>query len=713
MVSGDTEIKMDRSIDDYLRQKNRTLRTLPGRLLLGTAGSRLFADYLEPAAGFCGRIDFIHKMNLPGLFSVACQAAPVMEPAESEWYPSHLDFQYENSAVRLEEQKFITWEDCAVSCQKWTNKTDRVVRLEFQVLGEWEMQSKGGCICLERYCKNHDLTVIGAICSDNGIHLQKALELPARASVEFTIIAVMGEGGSQDTEECARNAKKYLAENRTITACVERQCVKYGAWFEGVPFFESDNALLNKTWWYRWFLLRHNYAEPQCKNMKHGVFYEGRSHKVTKKLYQPAGHEFTQLIPLSTPLHLMDCRWKRDGRECSETVLSLADSADEEGNFCTMMVDKFGAVYGNFSGWALYQLYLVKENVQLVQKVLPVFQKNVRAVWSGSKNESDNLPICRDHRRTGKEYQPSFWYFNGYPDHAGDRDSFTRLKRVDLAVYLYLNALGVGRLCDAVKMGDAAEFYRLADALKKEILCEMWDEETGFFYDLHHENGKKALVKNVVGIYPLWAGITDETHLRLLEYYFSQNGFATGSGFASVAADCPVFAPQGGWKGDFFKGRNGCVWDGPSWPYTTGIALDAIAQQSKLHGHRFDKAFAKYLHEYSLEHYRDRNLEMPYLVEHYDCVTGEALSDEADYLHSFYIDLIVRHVAGISPTQDGFEIDPINIGLEHFVLEKIFIKGRQIDVSYQKNDHYTVKVDNKQVFSEKEPVRTVIRLNNF
>ena len=31
-----------------LQQKYRTLRTLPGQLLLGPTGARLFADYLEP-----------------------------------------------------------------------------------------------------------------------------------------------------------------------------------------------------------------------------------------------------------------------------------------------------------------------------------------------------------------------------------------------------------------------------------------------------------------------------------------------------------------------------------------------------------------------------------------------------------------------------------------------------------------------------------------
>ena len=53
-------------------------------------------------------------------------------------------------------------------------------------------------------------------------------------------------------------------------------------------------------------------------------------------------------------------------------------------------------------------------------------------------------------------------------------------------------------------------------------------------------------------------------------------------------------------------------------------------------------------------------------MEHYNAETGEMLSDEPDYNHSFYIDLIIRQVAGLEPTEDGFEVEPLETGLEWF-----------------------------------------------
>lgn len=698
-----------RTIDTYLQHRNRTLRTRPGKLLLGSTGARLFADYLDPVPGFIGRIDFIHKLNLPGIFTVSCNEVWDLEPLETIWYPSHLYMKYTNADLAFEEYKFITWNDIAVSCQSWTNKSSEDYTLQFQILDTWEQRQEDGGIYINRDCQSHNLRLNGYVYSDSNIHAEGTLKVPSGSSVSFVIIAVIS-GECEKDKNVQSIAKKYINSEKEILDYKNRQVAEYDGWFDKVPVFHSDDALLNKTWWYRWFLLRHNYAEPSMGNMKHGVFYEGRSHKTAKDLYQPKGHEFTQLIPLSTPMHIVDCRWRQDDKECREALLSLIDSMDQNYIFHTMMIDRMGTVYGNYAEWAFYQYALVHKDKDFIRLLLPMYKENVRGVLRSSKNNKDNLPICYDHRRTGKEYQPSFWYFNDYPDNAKDNDSFTYLKRVDLAIYLYLNALGTAKLCEMIKDSDGAEFYALAEDLKVQVLSKMWDEKSGFFYDLHHETGEKAYVKNVVGIYPLWAEINDDSHLKILDYYFSSQGFATGSAFASVSKDCPVYYPQGSWKGNFFKGRDGCMWDGPSWPYTTSIVLDAIAKQSKKNGHAYDKEFAKYFKQYSLQHYRNHNLEEPYLVEHYNSETGEMLSDEVDYLHSYYIDLVIRHIVGFCPSEEGICIEPVDIGLCHFTLDNLMVQGKKYRIEYKKMEYYRVFHDEKIVFESKELPLKAVRL---
>ena len=248
---------------------------------------------------------------------------------------------------------------------------------------------------------------------------------------------------------------------------------------------------------------------------------------------------------------------------------------------------------------------------------------------------------------------------------------------------MYLNCLGLGALCRETGDADADRFFGIAESIRKDVLAKMWDKTGGCFYDLHHLTDKKAYVKHIVSVYPLWAGITGEEHLKQLDYLFSPDYFARGSGFASAAADCPVYSPSGGWKGDYFKGRDGCMWNGPSWPYTTCIALDAAAKQSKAHGHRYDRGFSRFFRQYTMEHFRGGDVDQPYLVEFYNAETGEPLSDEPDYNHSFWIDLAVRHIAGIEPDEKGFVFSPLDMGLKHFSLRNVLVRGRRIDVYYQ------------------------------
>ena len=665
---------------------------MPGKLLLGATGKRVWADYLDPVAGFQGRIDFIHKVNIPLIFSVqpfffstGCRTV------SSVWYPSHLHLSVAENTMLLEEDKFITDEDFLVSIQHWTNTGKQACMLNL-LLPDNAKQNADGMTTAKLFAPNHDLYM--SLSVKASIEFDQHRKLCILPGEKKTIIMCSAlQLATDEKDDLSYRIDQVLQSGETY---LDTYTAQYDEWYDDVPVFTSDDELLNKTWWYRWFLLRHNYTEPNTGLMKHGVFYEGRSHKVDKTPMNSKGHEFSQMIPLSTPMHLCDCRWKHSTHECTETLHSLPDSLDNQGFFATMMVDRRGAHYGNYAQWAFYQYILVHPDEMLVHELLPDFKMNFRKVQAAQQVGADILPVCFDHRRTGKEYQPSFWYFNNFPDNVRDKDSFTPLKRVDLAAYQYRNALGLAKLCRMIGDADAAEFEQAAETLRQLMLEKMWDNDDGFFYDLHYQTEEKARVKNVTGADPLWACATeDRKYLRALDTLLSGE-FATGDCFASTSKEGPIFMPQGGWKNNFFKGRNGCMWNGPSWPFTNAIVLDMMAEQSKNHNHQYDDAFANFLRQYSFEHFKERNLAMPYLVEHYDSVTGEALSDEVDYLHSYYIDLIIRHVCGIEPDEHGITFDPVDIGLNYFTLNGVYVAGHMIDVSFMRNEGYTVTIDGKR-----------------
>lgn len=667
--------------DEELRAGRKSLRTLPGTLLLGPTGARLWADYLDPEAGFSGRFDFIHKVNIPLLFKVTQNLERSLEPCRTEWLPSHLLMEYESGRLTLSERKFIAWNDCAVSCQTWSNLSGEELVLRLETYEDAFRDRRGrhlyGLFPIEHY--SFDIAGVIAVSDPR---LLEEVRLQPGESATFIVAAALGIAGKDDPEELRKRAAAYAENGLPAGQVIERQRDEYQAWFDRAPMFESSDPVLNKTWKYRWFVLRHNLADPRYGHLAHPLFYEGRSHKKSKKPFGKGGWEFSKLINLSVPLHMMDARWHHDPLYAEGALRNMQAAPGEDGMLCCLTVDTVMHSFANFACWAAYQLYLVHRNTDTVAEWLPALKQNVEAWNRVHGNERDRLMIEYKHTRTGKEYQPSYWYFHQYPKNPKDKETYTHLKRVDRSVYHYLNTLGIARLCEAAGDPEAEAYFRAAESIKHDILGKMWDEASQFFYDLHYQTDEKALVKNIVGFYPGWAGMLDERYDGLIGHLFDEREFATPCPFPSVSADCPAYAKEGGWMGHFVKGRNGCVWDGPTWPYTNSIALDALARESKRRNHAYDSRFAHYLREYSFLHYQQRDLDRPALVEHYNSETGEPLSDEQEYNHSYYIDLLVTHVAGLSVEADRIVLDPLDIGLDYFRLDRIRAAGLDLKITY-------------------------------
>lgn len=331
-------------------------------------------------------------------------------------------------------------------------------------------------------------------------------------------------------------------------------------------------------------------------------------------------------------------------------------------------------------------------------------------------SDNDNLQYEVRHQRTGKEFQPSYWYFTDYPKENAKKLA-TPLKRMDTSVYHYLNVTGLYRMMEAAGDAQAATYKEFAETLARQINEKTWDEETKFYYDLNYETDEKAMVKNIVGFYPYWAEIADQDKLEGIEHLFDEELFNLGSLFATTAKDCPAFSPIGAWMGNL-HGRDSCMWNGPSWPYTNGIMLDMLGKQSKAQNHKYDKEFAKFLRDYSLQHYRMQDIGMPYLVEQYHAVTGEPISDEPDYNHSYYLELLISHVAGLKVEEDRIIVDPVQIGLKYFKLSNIKVRGKNITIAYSEKDRedqglkkgFVVCMDGEAVVEKENICRVEIAL---
>lgn len=664
------------NIDEALTGPHRGLRTRPGSLLLGPTGRRLWVDFLDDVPGFRGAIDYVHKLNVPLLFTVAPDRPAAPERSDGRWRPSHLRTRQRfGGGVQVEETRFVTWTDEAVSIQRWRNDGSEPATLRAAFDPTWCTLDAAGVVRGEREIDRHGFTLrLEITTSDPAIWY--GVELAPGATHEVRFVAVVRHVSHETTDPATDQTSDWDAVDPDL---LDRQVAEYQRWFDDVPELTTSSPMLDRAWAYRWYILRSCLTEPAMGYLPGLMMTEGRSHKLRKDPWAADGWEFSKLIPLSTPFHLLDLRWYGRPEVGAEVMAAVVPVQGEDGRLHSATVRRLYKAYANDVGFAIAGFAAVHGRGSVpeaaVEAAVTQALREHRSLGAGA----DELPIEADHKRTGKEYQPSYWYFHDYPGDAKDPATFTPLKRVDRAIYTYLNARGAASL-----IGDdprAEELTAIAETVRASVLTMQWDPETGFFYDLHHETDERAMVRNVVGFYPWWAGITGERHLPGLRRALEPDLFGTPLRYPSVAQDCPAFRPQGGWMGHFIKGRNGCMWNGPAWPYTTGLVLDAIGSTALRHGAAdLAEEFGAGLWSYLRSHFRDADLAVPYLVEHYDPLTGEPISDEPDYNHSSLIDLIVRYVVGVQPVSGGVRVQPIDIGVEEIDLRGVRIGNRVLDV---------------------------------
>jgi hypothetical protein len=652
------------NIDDRLSGPLRTLRGHPDALLLGPSGRRLFVDLLDDAPGFRGTIDYVHKLNIPMLFGVEVDSPQALGRSGGTWHPSHLRTRTVFADAVLEETRFVTWTDEAVSIQWWRNTSDRPLTVRGLIDGEWCVRVGEGAAG-ERRIEAHGFTVRLTVRADTDELWGGVTLMPGETRRLCVVASVRHESWDPEDPTVDQGSSWDPASEDLL----ERQIAEYQGWFDAVPDLVASDPMISRAWAYRWYVLRNTMAMPEMGILQGPVFYEGRSHKLAKDPWRPRGWDFGKMIPLSTPFHLMDLRWHGDIGRARDAARSVVGVQGTDGQLYASTVREQLKPYASYFGHALAQWAHLRGYERVPDDVLAAARSQVLGERRALEAAEDELPVQRDHKLTGKEYQPSYWAFHGYPADPTDEALFTPLKRVDRAVYQLLNARGAAEMLAARGMRDA-ELESISAQVAESVRTKMWDPAVSFFVDIRAEDDASSAVRNIVGFYPWWAEIADETHDAGLSAALEPKAFGT-----------TAFRAQGGWLGQFLKGRNGCMWNGPAWPYTTCIALDAVARAAIRTGDaRFDVAFARGLRSYVRSHFRDGDPSSPYLVEHYDPLTAEPISDEPDYSHSSLIDLLVTRVVGLHRQGDDWRLRPLDIGVPSLHLSGVPLRRHQLDI---------------------------------
>jgi hypothetical protein len=489
------------------------------------------------------------------------------------------------------------------------------------------------------------------------------VEVAAKATRRLVIACAVDRDVSRARASLDRVLKLTdpIAENRK----------DWQAFYErAVPRFTCSDRGLTELYGFRWFLLRFSTAGGNLGYFKYPVVLEGRQAYQTYCCY-------------SAPFLAYDLNWAVDPMVGFGQAANMVKAAYDDGRFPWYTSPRTNRVpihHRSGTGLSLlpaaaWRHFVIHGDRKLLAELYPGMKKN--AEWWLSDRGSDGLYLVDHQLETGMD-DLLRW--------SGDKAP-ARYEAVDASSYAYLNLRAVEKMARALgKTDDARKFAAAADKTSTAINARMWDSKTDCWRDSDPRTGKQADMLAVTTFYPFFAGIGGEKQMNVFrKHLLNPDQFWLAHPVPALAKDDKRFRPD-------------AFWAGPSWPAATSHVVEAFATSAKTLDRSLLPRAAKLFKRAAANHLRPR----ADFSERYNPLTGEPLSAWADYMHSWWIDLIIRHAAGLMIQDDGsLLIDPLPLDLDHFALRGVPWRGRLVDVLWKKpgnetkDSGLTVRVDGK------------------
>lgn len=476
------------------------------------------------------------------------------------------------------------------------------------------------------------------------------------------------------------SAEAALARVAGLTDSLSAQVREYGDWvLNNVPVFASENEMLTRLYWHRALsVVRKNLFRLGAGRLTRWGIAEGRWNSTwyPNMISYGAGHQ------------IRETRWLRDPAYVRDIVSTWCENQRDNGIFPSH-VPANGPLSGQYTDWitsAAWDAFRVQPEPTLLESWLPALRRNIDGWLAAYDPDNDGLLLVDSHWWTGMEWQPSFFYFNGFDKDRQDQ----QLERVDLTAYVYGGAKHLAEMLRLTGDNAAADHYAaIAGKIHDAAIAHLWDEPSRYFYSVAPETHAKALVKEIVGVYPFYFGMFDpakEAHYaEAWRSVLDPAQLWTAWPVASVSKQCPAYSQDITFNG---KDVGGCMWNGPTWPHANSIALSAMAETLRT----FPRPpltlrdFHTLLVSYASAQFREQDMQAPWTGEYYNGDTGAWRTAERDYNHSTFMDIIVADLVGLRPRADEIlEVRPLfDANTPSFLLDGVRYHGHDFTFAWDR-----------------------------
>ncbi|MGN0852769.1 MAG: FAD-dependent oxidoreductase, partial [Kiritimatiellia bacterium] len=419
--------------------------------------------------------------------------------------------------------------------------------------------------------------------------------------------------------------------------------------------------------------------------------------------------------------HVKEGRWLRDPAYLDGYLATMAAKGNVAGP----------KAYANCLAWSTLDRSRVTGDDALALRLLDAFVANYERWEKGWNARSLSLKRVANVRHwKAFPIKTGFRPERGLFDFAGDREGSEFALSDDGArpmqnAMMWAEATAIAEL--ARRRGDGAlagRFAAKARDLERNIKEKLWNPARKFFTVLSIE-GRQDDVCELHGYAPFYFEMPlDARYDAAFAGLSDERGFLAPHGLTFPRRDTP------GFEVGVFTNRHECLWNGPSWPYATSVALTAFA--NRLHGTARTPAnaaaYRRLLRQYAVQQRMTLpdGTVVPWIDENYDPFRQEWLARAVmrewerlgigkqkwpergkDYNHSTYCDLVISGLVGFLPSESGgFAVDPLaDPSWDSWSLTNLRYRGHDVDIRWKRGDGFAISVDGVRVAHRDRPER--------
>ena len=439
-----------------------------------------------------------------------------------------------------------------------------------------------------------------------------------------------------------------------------------------VPLFECPDPDITRTYYFRWWTYR--------KHLRKAA--SGWVMSEFLPTVRWAGAENT--ISCAMGHHLREGRWMRCGKFMDDYTRFMLDKGNVTGP----------RSYVCWPAWGTLERLKVSGDRDFAFSLLPKFVRRFEK--------------CKDGWTLGRNFKagqdPATGLFSMDCGHEGTECALSPGgARPMVNAAMWAEADAISRI--AALAGDAVlarRFCDEADIIANAVTSRLWHAEREFFTAVATD-GSHNSVCELHGYAPFYFGMPLEmSFMSAWKPLMREDGFSAKWGLTFPERSTP------GFKIDY-KGHE-CKWNGPSWPYSTSVALTALyktLQSDRREGMPVPMdGFARLLKQYAAAHVRkleDGGL-VPWIDENQNPFTGDWISRTIilqtpamlkrfprergkDYNHSTFCDLVISGLCGLVPHEDGrIDVKPLApTGWDWWCLDGVRYHGTDVTVLFDRD----------------------------